>query len=169
MDIRKSIEIRTSKGVRILILMSSYLYVYDLCSSLFWLNCCIQLIIFYIFWIDETVEVLDFVVFVSSESAKANSGSSCGSKLKEWTRDIELDLGILDDDYVHKKDSPVESSTEVTSSVAKEKEKYVQWYEFNKMALELSIDIMNGKNRRNRKRKIRAMNSTPSSSNAAGM
>ena len=86
-------------------------------------------------------------------------------------------MGILDDDYVHKKVSPAESSTEVTSSVAKEKDKEkereremcVLWNEFNKKALELSIDIMNGKNRRKRKRTFRAMNSTPSSSNAAGM
>jgi hypothetical protein len=62
----------------------------------------------------------------------------------------------LIDEYVHKEDSPAESSTEVTSSIAKEKEKYVQWYEFNKKALEVSIDMMNGKNRKKRKRTFHA-------------
>ena len=70
-------------------------------------------------------------------------------------------MGILNDDYVYKEDPPAKLF-EVTSRATKEK--YVQWYESNKMALELALDIMNSKNRR--KRKVRAMNSTPSSSKA---
>jgi predicted metal-dependent peptidase len=96
---------------------------------------------------------------VSRESTKDNSGSSCGSNFIEGKSDTEQNLGILDDDHVLKEDSLTEL-TEITSRESKEK--YVNWYESNKMALEMAINIMNNKGKN--KRKFRAKNSTPGTS-----
>ncbi|GAB2268284.1 hypothetical protein Dimus_038703 [Dionaea muscipula] len=55
-----------------------------------------------------------------------------GSNFKKWKADIELNLGILDYDYVLK-ENPPEAVTPTSSKEAKEK--YERWSKHNKMAL----------------------------------
>ncbi|XP_062003220.1 uncharacterized protein LOC133720766 [Rosa rugosa] len=55
-----------------------------------------------------------------------------GSNFKQWKRDIELHLGMIDFDHVLKEDPPAEPTPTTSKEV---KDKYHQWHKHNRLTL----------------------------------